>query len=315
MNIQISAIEVYLLEQFTSLEYFAELRDKWERMVKHVEKCLDSFMRDLPLDYRKRPVSDQPDVVWGGLVLPNFRNTLNGLNEGFILWSHGDVRGLHFAHGPLSDHKGQMDYWSGWMSKEDEALYISLMDECVEMAHKITVTEYGGWSVLRLLRFAKNVRLPDFFRSRRYKINTRIFARTGEKAPVSGIYVSDVMDAGAKFLSTRYDAAPPAKVHVGTEDLFLPSGEKYDEELIFEDRNCTWYLVERDLDAERAVKSIDKPVTGPAKVRGGEFCPESGFYITPAKENSRKYFQKGEFMPSFDSEFGMTIWQWDDAQE
>ncbi len=56
--------EIYLLERYVSLEYFGELRDVWGAMIKHVETCLDQFMKNLPLDYRKRPLSDQPDVVW-----------------------------------------------------------------------------------------------------------------------------------------------------------------------------------------------------------------------------------------------------------
>lgn len=314
MTIQIDTKEIYLLERFTSLEYFGELRDKWERMVKHVEKCLELFMNDLPSNYRRRSLPDQPDVVWGGLVLPNFRSTLSGLHEGYILWSHNNVRGLHFAHGPLTDHKGQMDYWSGWMNKDDEALYISLVDECAEMAHKITVTERAGWRMLRLLPFAKNISLPDLVKHRRYKINTNVSVRTGEKAPASGIYVPDTANCGAQFLSTRYDDAPPAKEYIGKEDVFLPSGEKYDEKLLFENRNCTWYLVERDFDAEKAQENIQL-VARSAKVRGGDTCPESGFYITPAQADSRQYFQKGGTMPSYDSDFGMTIWQWDENQQ
>lgn len=41
-------------------------------------------------------------------------------------------------------------------------------------------------------------------------------------------------------------------------------------------------------------------------------CPEAGFWWTPAKEHSRRYFQQGEIMPNFPgSPYGVTIWQWD----
>jgi hypothetical protein len=310
MNINIELKEIYLIEQYTSIEYFGQLRDKWEKMVRHVEGCLDVFMKNLPLRYRARALSDQPDVVWGGLVLPNFRSTLDGLNKGYILLSHGDVNGLDWAEGPLGDHKGQMDYWSGWMSGEDEGLYASLMDECVEMAHKITMTESGGWGMLRLLPFAKHLNLPDSFKNRRYRVNPSVFVRTGEQIPVSGIYVPEGVNSGANFLSTRYNEARQAKELVRIEDLFLPSGEKYDERFVYEKRDCTWYLVERISDGDG-----NTPVICSAKVRGGEICPKSGFYITPAKTTSRQYFQEGALMPSYDTEFGMTIWQWDEKQD
>jgi hypothetical protein len=67
-------------------------------------------------DYRSRQLPEQPDIVWGERVLPNFRDTLQGLCTGYIMVSHEDLAGLHFAHGPKNDFKGQMDFWSGWMN-------------------------------------------------------------------------------------------------------------------------------------------------------------------------------------------------------
>jgi hypothetical protein len=43
-------------------------------------------------------------------------------------------------------------------------------------------------------------------------------------------------------------------------------------------------------------------------------CPESGFWFTPAKSNSRRYFTQGEVLPDFKTDFGSTIWQWDNNQ-
>jgi hypothetical protein len=97
MPAQVNPQEIYLLERYTSLDYFADLRDTWAEMVKHVESCLESFMQNLPADYRSTSLPEQPDVVWGQRVLPNFRDTLQGLNTGFILLTHGDFKGLTFA--------------------------------------------------------------------------------------------------------------------------------------------------------------------------------------------------------------------------
>lgn len=49
-------------------------------------------------------------------------------------------------------------------------------------------------------------------------------------------------------------------------------------------------------------------------VAAGLPCPENGFWFTPAKVGSRRYFTKGEVMPDFKSDFGSTIWQWDSNQ-
>jgi len=43
-------------------------------------------------------------------------------------------------------------------------------------------------------------------------------------------------------------------------------------------------------------------------------CPREGFWFTPAKAGSRRFFQQGETMPDLKSDYGMTIWQWDEDQ-
>ncbi|MFK1437616.1 hypothetical protein ACIU0H_28715 [Pseudomonas aeruginosa] len=67
--------ELYLLERYSSLEYYSQMRDAWEVMLKHVEDCMDRFMLQLPVDYRARPLPRQRNTVWEQVALPNFRNT------------------------------------------------------------------------------------------------------------------------------------------------------------------------------------------------------------------------------------------------
>lgn len=45
----------------------------------------------------------------------------------------------------------------------------------------------------------------------------------------------------------------------------------------------------------------------------GERCPRSGLWYTPAS-SGRVHFQQGDVMPSLGSDYGTTIWQWDDNQ-
>ncbi|WP_160330880.1 hypothetical protein [Xanthomonas massiliensis] len=51
-------------------------------------------MRNLPADYRRRPQPLQPDVVWGELVIRNFRDTMLDLFDSYIELSHGDANAL-----------------------------------------------------------------------------------------------------------------------------------------------------------------------------------------------------------------------------
>lgn len=39
-------------------------------------------------------------------------------------------------------------------------------------------------------------------------------------------------------------------------------------------------------------------------------CPESGWWFTPAKADSRRYFKQGDIMPSLGGDYGQTFWQW-----
>lgn len=239
--------EVYLLEKYSSIEYFGELRDIWEKMIVHAESCLDSFMKAIPHNHRKQPLYNQPDIVWRHRVLPNFRNTLRNLNDGFTLLTHGDIQGLDCAHSPLNDYKGQRDYPADWMSSADRNLFDGLMEKASSMAHKIVLTVEASWHPPTLATYIDKV-VPIDFPSRwpSYRINKDISVRTGEKTRHGGIYVPDMENTCAQFLSTYRKAAPNAYVLVGFKDLFLPeTGEKYDDAPVHEQRACVWYLVER----------------------------------------------------------------------
>jgi len=62
-----------------------------------------------------------------------------------------------------------------------------------------------------------------------------------------------------------------------------------------------------------APADADSPNAGERRrrgVRAGEPCPETGFWFTPAKQDSRRHFTIGEVMPDVGGDYGMTIWQW-----
>ena len=118
--------EIYLLERYSSKAYYEPMRDDWERMVKHTERCVEVFVRNLPLDYRSRPLFNQLDIVWGERTLPNFRHTRDALNRGYIRLTHGDMRALGAAGRIESDFSGfSRDHSSDWM---DEPQLAGLVD-------------------------------------------------------------------------------------------------------------------------------------------------------------------------------------------
>jgi hypothetical protein len=50
------------------------------------------------------------------------------------------------------------------------------------------------------------------------------------------------------------------------------------------------------------------------RCEAGEPCPRAGWWVTPAMSDSRRRFREGEVMPDLNSNYGTTIWQWDDNQ-
>ncbi len=316
MDPRLTPQEIYLLERYTSVAYFADLRDAWGNMVTHVEACLNAFNRNLPGNYRSRPLPEQPDIVWGNRVLPNFRSTLQSLDTGYILLTHGDFKGLSSAWGPRSDFKGQMDYWAGWMDEADEDLYSTLLNHALSLAKNIATTESAYWDPGSLIDYSvERGPLDPPAQWPKYRINRAIAVMSGETLQQSGIYMPDLDNSCAQFLSTRYKEAPPARVLTGMKDVkHPPTGEKTGQQKIVEKRDCVWYLVERDTDALQ-----DAPAPSPAepqrrRLAAGERCPESGFYFTPASSGSRRRFEVGDIMPGFDSTYGATFWQRDKDQ-
>ncbi|RAS08765.1 uncharacterized protein DUF1910 [Cupriavidus alkaliphilus] len=71
-------------------------------------------------------------------------------------------------------------------------------------------------------------------------------------------------------------------------------------------------------DENRATSSFDTPLRvdeyplSHLRCEAGHPCPQGGWWMTPAKQNSRRRFERGENMPEIeDSHYGATIWQWD----
>lgn len=307
--------EIKLLELFSSSDYFGKMRDKWEQVVSHTESCLDAYMNHLAPNYRSKPVPEQPDVVWGHRVLPNFRHTLEQLNEAYIRLTHGDTNALAYADNVRSDFKGQLDYSPDWMSELDQRIYSETMNRAVAMAHNISITEHAWWARIDPESHIKEFNeFPTLSSACNYRVNRNVYVRSGDKTQVSGIYAPDMENCCPQFLGSHRDSAPATKMWIGIEDLLHPeTGEKYDEQNIYKKVDCTWYLVEKSDTKPVSEDNISR--TYPLlRVVAAETCPQTGFYFTPALPGSRRRFVKGEVMPSLDSNYGQTIWQWDEAQ-
>ena len=66
-------------------------------------------------------------------------------------------------------------------------------------------------------------------------------------------------------------------------------------------------------DPQAGSKPIEESKRRP-NVPANASCPETGWWFTPAKTGSRRYFKQGETMPSVGGDYGLTFWQWSPDQ-
>ena len=314
--------EVYLLERFSSLDYFRPIRDNYEAAVKHAELCLEAFVNDLPPDYRSRHLSRQPDVVWGERVLPNMRETLNALFHGYIRVSHDELKGLGAAGRVGSDYRGIIDHDWTWMDEPQVAATVSggstrfwdFLGDTLQPASMVTNTIDRYWDHGDITdRYSESSFGPLNPPQRwpRYRINSSVRVATGEPIPQNGMYLPDI-DRSCAALLVAGGRAPKARYLIRIDTRVDEDGVKWGDTPISEKRPATWTLIERvpgeTVPVEESLGSIE---SSPLRVPAGNDCPRTGYWHTPAKQGSRRHFKQGDAFPEMEgSSYGATFWQW-----
>ncbi|MCH2242319.1 MAG: hypothetical protein MK041_10390, partial [Aquabacterium sp.] len=236
--------EIYLLERYSSLEYFGELRDYFAACVKAAEDALAEFMRHLPPDYRAQPLHMQPDIVWGERVIPNMQWALKGLIDGYIDLSHGDWDALGMAGNVTTTFVSiSRDYSSDWMPEPFERQFDQAWLEASKRASNINITSMSQWTAGDLSH--------DYARERGpldppsswpvYRLNPQVRVKTDEKVPRNGVYLPDLPGACAQIQIEGYTATQ-AGIPDPHEDPRYTSAATLDFD-------TTWTLVERVADS------------------------------------------------------------------
>lgn len=304
--------EIYLLERYSSKEYFSLMRDAWEEMVKHLEECLNRFMRELPPDYRSRPQPYQPDIVWGQRVLPNFRDTLQDLYESYIALSHGDMSSLNTAHRVANDFRGQLEFSSDWLEELDPPggdIYADLLSAAKRYAGNICATAGAYWSKTELTEGYDNLSrgpLPACAHWPKYRLNHATTVRTGAPVPQTGIYLPSAADSAAQFLIAGQAAD---KANIGYDERTMQNVGR---------EPTKWTLIERVPGATVTDGLLDLLSGQTARINrvpAGDLCPRSGWWYSPAQVSSRRGFKQGDVFPDFEgSDYGATFWLWSQDQ-
>lgn len=298
--------EIYLLERYSSKAYFALMRDAWEDMLKYADTCLERFMSALPAGYRHRSQPEQPDIVWGQLVLRNFRDTQLDLYDSYIKLSHGDMRSLDAAHRVRNDIIGQREFSTDWFDEVEPGSfdrYNDLLHRAGQYAANIWPTAGAYWIVGTLsTEYDASSRgpLPDVSAWPKYRLNPEVAVFTGHPVPRTGIYLPEVDDSCAQFL---IEGDPADKANVGYDPKRMQNVSR---------EPTRWVLVEpvpgETVPFENGLGPVE--VT-PERVPAGGTAPRSGYWHTPARQGSRRHFKRGDTFPAIEgSVYGATFWQW-----
>lgn len=300
--------EIYLLERYSSLTYFGELRDHFAAMVKAAQDALDEFMRSIPPDYRSRAINQQPDQVWGERIIPNLQWALDGLNKAYIRISHGDLDAMGVASNVGSSFSAiNRDYSWDWMPQPYFDIADAENSEAWERASNISFTALGDW-----LPGALTTRYKESNRGSLnapaswplYRLNHQVRVKTGDKVPRNGIYLPDLDGGCAQLLIEGYEAWPAAIPDPPPDPRITSAARKHFDTI--------WTLVERVADSGGGLPGAQDADAAGIRMRceSGKPCPRGGKWETPASQDSRRLFKLGEIMPSVGGDYGKTIWQW-----
>ena len=80
----------YLLEQFSSLEFFETMRNNYHLFLDGLEELFEIYMHNLPYNLRDLPLPEQADINWGETVLPNLRGTMDRIDIAYAKIKSGD---------------------------------------------------------------------------------------------------------------------------------------------------------------------------------------------------------------------------------
>ncbi|UXY15360.1 hypothetical protein N8I74_18945 [Chitiniphilus purpureus] len=321
---QLHPQEVYLLEYLVSLEHFCNVREAMRQAVRYGEQALDEFMQHIPTDLRSRHQSLQPDVVWGGRVMPNLRNSRDAIIRGCILRSHDDAAAFN---GSVGSHGGSInkhisDFDDTWMPEPLSRLFWDNLYLAIQLDKLAGTTLSGAWLPGNLtwncdfknengLLAGTGIKLPEIIPN--YELDATMVIHPGDKVEITGVYLPTAENTCAQFLHPGWNKLDI--VELERPEILVRQGLAQDEYGRWIEEHyieTTWTLVRQipgqfiEVPADGFFPQTD---SSPGRVVAPGVCSATGWWWTPAKEGARRYFEKGERMPDFpQSAYGQTIW-------
>lgn len=310
MNYKINPKAAYLLEQFSSLNFFEIMRENYKKFLNELEELFEIYMHNLPYNLRDLPLSEQADVNWGGTVLPNLRETMDRIDYAYAKIKSGDFTYLNYAGEISSDQKGISEFSPHWMDN----LPYDKVKKCWDY-HSIA-TSYASvigqtyptyWDMDTLIYDFKkidifnniNLDFPNSYPM--YRINPEIMVKSNEKLEKTGIYLCEEIGDRIEFM------AASEEMDNGVASVLAVGHDPETYETLYAEVN--WILIERIANEGGSSLPIEAEII---RVVAGQTCPKSGLWWSPANQSKSRHFEKGEVLPQIENnEWGETVWYYE----
>ncbi|WP_168379327.1 hypothetical protein [Acinetobacter cumulans] len=241
MNFKIDPKFLYLLEHFSSKEFFYSMRNNYQSFLDRLELLFVVYMRNLPYNYLDFPMPEQVDINWGGTVLPLLRKTMDTLDFAYIRIKEGDLTYLDCASEIRSNDKGMSEFSKKWMDE----LHHENVKECWDFYTKAKAeafiientypTYWNQESIVDEISDISKINIPVSYPI--YRVNQSIKVKSNEKIAITGLYISEFVPNRVEFMAHSneddrgFGSVIPTTIDPETYETYY---EKTD-----------WYLIER----------------------------------------------------------------------
>lgn len=227
---------------------------------------------------------------WAG----SLENIPRGIGESIMTWMEDDA---------LEHFEKTLDQAYRIASAFTRAILMSSrhfknQDEDWRMRHDAA---FPGWQIaLRWDDFESEViNIPEYAADKSSSCNT------GDIVRWTGVWIPENGDGSTALAFARLGQIMQSAFEVVArdEDGFASKTRPID---------VTWHPFRP---TGRMIPVHGEVLSDPNRVPAGGPCPQSGWWHTPAKANSRRHFNHDEFFPTIDgSDYGATFWLWSKDQ-
>ena len=304
--------EAFLWYALTSPEY---MDSAFERL-----KNVDAFLKEL---LTAHPIAEnfQPAIFWGGVI----EQLLGNYSNARAMLAHGEIGTMRDWCIKAADIERGFREQAMWMGKEE---FLTLLERiecaskvCSDFMGAITMTwyfssagimngeinwteydrddGYAGCSVLdQMQSLAEVTKIPE------HQADLAVSIRTGQIVPWTGVWIpAGGLDTAALAFARQGQIMQPKYpvTHVDED------GYEYTEPV-----ETAWHPVKP---TGRTISLCSSPQETISPIPASNPCPKPGYWFTPAKQSSRRYFKQGDTFPEIEaSAYGATFWQWSPDQ-